>query len=231
MAVDDSYTKALLHMDGSDASTTFTDESGKTWTRSGNAQIDTAQYVFGGASGLFDGTGDCIGTPDNADFDIGAGDFTFDFRIRFAAIGGAGSVHLLLEQNDSASQRGYGLGLLDGTTLYFFWTTDGTGGTFATVTASWSPSINIWYHIAVTRSGTSLRFFINGTQIGSTGTISATIFNSNQPFEIAGGLLSSNYTNGWIDEFRFSKGIARWTSNFTPPTAPYGIGHQVIWSS
>ena len=63
MAVDDSYTKALLHMDGADGSTTFIDESGKTWTRAGNAQIDTSQYKFGGASGLFDGSGDWVDTP------------------------------------------------------------------------------------------------------------------------------------------------------------------------
>src|SRR5689334_6463249 len=49
--VDDSYTKALLHFNGSDGSTTFTDESGKTWSVNGDAQIDTAQSEFGGASG------------------------------------------------------------------------------------------------------------------------------------------------------------------------------------
>ena len=82
MSLDDSYTVALLHFNGADASTTFIDESGKTWTASGNAQIDTAQSKFGGASGLFDGTGDSITTPDHADFDVGSGDFTVDFWMR-----------------------------------------------------------------------------------------------------------------------------------------------------
>jgi hypothetical protein len=53
MAVDDAYTVALLHMNGADTSTTFTDEAGTAWTAAGNAQIDTAQKVFGTASGLY----------------------------------------------------------------------------------------------------------------------------------------------------------------------------------
>src|SRR3990167_7743345 len=63
----DSYTKLLLHMDGTNGSTTFTDEIGKTVTANGNAQISTAQSKFGGASGLFNGAGDWIDVPSNAD--------------------------------------------------------------------------------------------------------------------------------------------------------------------
>ena len=55
-AANGSFTKLLLHCNGTDGSTTFTDEIGKTVTANGNAQIDTAQSKFGGASGLFDGT-------------------------------------------------------------------------------------------------------------------------------------------------------------------------------
>src|SRR5687768_6144765 len=89
MAIDEVYTVALLHMDGADGSTTFTDESGKTWTARGDAQIDTAQSVFGGASGRLDGNGDFVDTPDHADWDFGSGDFTLDLRVRFAAVGTA----------------------------------------------------------------------------------------------------------------------------------------------
>jgi hypothetical protein len=51
---------------------------------------------------------------------------------------------------------------------------------------------------------------------------------------VIGGELASSPAsrvdfNGWLDEFRISKGIARWTSNFTPPTAPYDSG--VPWTS
>ena len=79
MPVEDIYTKSLLHFNGADASTTFTDESGKAWTASGHAQIDTAQSVFGGASGLFDGTDDYIYAADSDDWNLGTLDFTVDF--------------------------------------------------------------------------------------------------------------------------------------------------------
>ena len=99
MAVDDSYTKVLLHMNGTDASTTFTDESGKTWTANGNAQIDTASYKFATGSGLFDGGGDYIDTPDNADFNFGSGDFTIDLQMRRNS---SGVITKFAGQTDSA---------------------------------------------------------------------------------------------------------------------------------
>ncbi|MGE3298622.1 MAG: phage tail protein, partial [Porticoccaceae bacterium] len=65
---------ALLHMDGTNGSTTFTDQKGHTFTATGNAQISTAQSKFGGASALFDGTGDLVSSADHADWALGAGD-------------------------------------------------------------------------------------------------------------------------------------------------------------
>lgn len=87
LSVDDSYTVSLLHMNGVDGSTTFTDESGKSWTAKGNAQIDTAGSRFGGASALFDGSGDYMELPDHEDFNVGSGDFTVDFWFRKNANG------------------------------------------------------------------------------------------------------------------------------------------------
>ena len=78
----DGFTKVLLQFNGADASTTITDVnaggSAHTWTANGNAQIDTAQSKFGGASLLCDGTGDYVTTPDHADFTLGSSDFTID---------------------------------------------------------------------------------------------------------------------------------------------------------
>jgi hypothetical protein len=86
-SVDDSYTVSLLHMNGTDGSLAFTDESSKIWSPAGNVQIDTAQSKFDGASGFFDGNGDYIETADSEDFNIGAGDFTVDFWFRKNANG------------------------------------------------------------------------------------------------------------------------------------------------
>jgi len=79
------------------------------------------------------------------------------------------------------------------------------------------------YHIAIVRdSSSNLYMFINGTEIGST-TASYT-----HNINVGAYLLrigerkdGTHDLNGKIDELRISKGIARWTSNFTPPTSPY----------
>src|SRR5262245_43415513 len=75
----DSFTKIEHHYNGADASTTILDTnaggSPHTWTANGNAQLDTADFKFGGSSLLLDGTGDFVDTPDHTDFTLGTSDF------------------------------------------------------------------------------------------------------------------------------------------------------------
>ena len=228
MTIDDSYTKALLHFNCADGSTTFTDESGKTWTAYGNAQIDTAQSVFGGASGLFDGNGDYISTPYVADWTFGTGDFTVDFRVRWNALPTSGNFQTLwcMYKWDGTYHNLNGIDLYNnsGTYQIRFVTVEGIGGETINITKNITLSVNTWYHIALVRNGTTFEFFQNGTSIG-TGTDDSTLFDTNFTavyigyFGGGGGI--TRYFNGWMDEFRASKGIARWTANFTPPTSEY----------
>jgi hypothetical protein len=87
---------------------------------------------------------------------------------------------------------------------------------------------NIWYHIALVRSGNNFLIFQNGSQVGSTVVDSDAVPDFAYPLEIGryGGLSAGQYLNGWLDEFRVSKGVARWTSNFTPPAAPYSPSEE-----
>jgi len=212
MPVDDGFTKALLHMDGADASTTFTDESGKTWTAYADAQIDTAQSKFGGASGLFDGTGDYISTPDHNDFDFGAGDFTVDCWVRHSAL--AGYQHYISQYPGAWA-------------LYKDITTNrpviylSTDGGDKTATSSVDVAIDTWYHIAAVRYGNTVTIYIDGTARGTVDVTGCTVNNSANLITIAAYSAPADFFSGWIDEVRISKGIARWTANFTPPTAPY----------
>ena len=205
------FTKLLLHCDGTDASTTFTDNSiyALTMTARGNAQIDTDQSKFGNASGLFD-SNDVVDTPDLATWDFGTDDFTIDFWVRFAAINAG---NYLFNMSD-AGTSGVAIQFRSDPVLRVY--VQNTSNDFA-----WAPVINTWYHLAVTRSGSSLRSFIDGTQIGSTISNSSTITSTTL-------LKVGNYTDGfggglqgWLDEVRVSRGIARWTANFTPPSAAY----------
>lgn len=220
MPLDDSDSKALLHLNGADTSTTITDESGKTWTARGNAQIDTAQSVFGGASLLLDGTGDQIDTPDSADWFFSAGAFTIDFRVRFAALPGVGAAASLVGQRvDGNNQQRVFTDNPAGTRRMRFRVLS-AGPITIDVVCNITLATNTWYHIAVVRTGDDFLIFQDGTQIGSTLTDTSPVPNLAALLEV-GGFGAVDYLNGWVDELRVSKGVARWTTNFTPPTSEY----------
>lgn len=211
----DSFTKLMLHCDGSDGSTTFTDSSASAHsiTVSGNAQIDTAQSKFGGASGLFDGTGDLLTTPSSTDFAFGTGTFTLDAWVRFNSVAG---FLMTIFQFPTPDMRL--IGYNPGSPVVAFYAASGIQITGTTVL-----STGTWYHVAVARSGTSTKLFLNGTQEGSTYSDSNDYSSSAQTVKVA-SQSGSWELNGWLDEIRISKGVARWTANFTPPTAPYDAG-------
>jgi hypothetical protein len=210
----DQYTKVLLHMDGSNGSTSFVDAAtpSRVWTAGGGAALTTAGSKFGGASGNFGGW---VDTPDHADFALGT-DWTIDCWIN---AGGAGTARTIFGQTDStnsiASLSIYATAS-SADQLVVTYGTPGSFGSFAGGSIGGG-----WQHIAVIRSGGTLYSFVDGS-LANTSAFGGTITNSSAKFAVGrAGELASTPFNGWIDEFRLSVGIARWTSGFTPPTAPY----------
>lgn len=222
----DSYTVSLLHMNGPNGSTTFLDDTDKTWTANGNAQISTSQSVFGGASGLFDGTGDYISTPDVNDWQLDGGSnsnkWTVDFWIRFNGDPGTTTPGFIQQRVDN---NNYWTINLNSNQLRFFIRSGGSN--LLTIQNAWDPATATWYHVAVVKDGTNgYLMFINGSQIGTTQTNTTTLpdyAGSLQIGRFVDAAGAEQALNGWLDEFRISKGIARWTSNFTPPTKQYGM--------
>ena len=217
----DSYTKLLLHCNGTDGSTTIPD-SGNTnhgnATIGGNAQLDTAYKKFGTASLLLDGTGDYINFADHVDWNFGAGDFTIDFRVRFNSVAG---FQFLCEQVDgSEKMRIY----KDGDTIAFNHSYNSGASSVYAVSGSLSLVVDTWYHVAFVRNGTDFRLYLDGVSIASN-TGDVTLDDISSPFYIGSSATPSDYFNGWIDEFRVSKGIARWTSDFSGslPSSEYPI--------
>lgn len=227
----DTYTKLMLHCDGIDGSTTFSDEIDKAVTANGNIQIDTAQSKFGGASALSDGTGDVLTIPDHNDWYFGAGNFTVDFWVRFSSLSGEQNFWTQVESGPRyvklfKSITTHKLG------MYFAY--DGWKAKYD-MTNNWSPSINTWYHIAFVRNGTTGLIFIDGV---SQSLDEGTAFGTTDVLDVAASVAISGEdtgggsgVKGWIDEFRVSKGIARWTANFTPPTSAYSADTLAITSS
>jgi hypothetical protein len=182
----------------------------------GNAQISTAQSKFGGASMAFDGTGDYLRAPSTVNWDFGTGDFTIESWVYFSSI-----AYMALAGKFSSGGyawivqfRAGDIGGGNGIRFY----TGNNGALSSNYDFSWSPSTGIWYHLAVARSGSNLRLFINGTQQGSTATIGTQVLSSTSGVCTVGATgdgLDQNW-NGYIDDLRITKGYARYTANFTP---------------
>ena len=219
----DTSTGLLLHMDGTDGSQNFVDSSlqAHSVTAKGSARISTAQSKFGGASGLFNGAGDYLSIPDSLDWAFGTGDFTIDFWVRFNALPKSGNAQIFFGQVETSNKQ-------------FFGCVYNNAGTYQLIFLVANPkiwdvnfnrnspglSINTWYHIALVRSGNNWYWFQDGTQLGTAYSNGTAMPDSAANF-LVGATDGVSWFNGWHDEFRVSKGIARWTSNFTPPTAPY----------
>jgi putative component of toxin-antitoxin plasmid stabilization module len=227
MPVDDIYTKLLLHFDGADNSTTFTDEAGKTVTPSGDAKISTTQSKFGGASGYFDGNGDYLSTANAADWDWSTGNFTVDFWLYTADTGRA---EIILDKSY------YTVGQNGGWRIYYdasgtnasinFISSDGQG-THEPVNTGNDITFNQWNHFAIVREGTGAnqtKIYINGVMKGQ-GIQAKALGQGSSDIRIGYGqgyMAGYDYLTGYVDELRVSKGIARWTGNFTPPIWVYG---------
>lgn len=95
----------------------------------------------------------------------------------------------------------------------------------------YSPSVNQWFHFAMTGNNKAIKVYINGV-LKSSFTISNTLANSNILIGLNPGQDNNGSIEGYIDEFRISD-IVRWTSDFIPPTSPYIIngGTEVVEKS
>lgn len=216
----DAYTVLMLHMDGTDEGTTFTDSSTSAHTVTANGQTNTeiGQSMFGSASGQFDGTDDYLSIPDSADWNFGNGDFTIDFWVY--SINSSGQIigqsldsltNWYIRINSNTIEFGYILANVS-KALY--------------VTTS-SISTNTWTHIEVSRSGTDILIFINGFKqiLTVTTAISTTSMpDLSDPLVIGCRVFSTTKDrdyNGYIDELRVSKGICRHTNSFIPQQVAY----------
>lgn len=170
---------------------------------------------------FFYGCGDYWAASDGAEWGFGAVDFTVECWVRCPAAT-AGVRCVVSQYNTTSNQRAWAFQVNSTGTILFGYSTDGSN--FTTASSTGAISANTWHHIAAVRNGTSLTVYIDGVG-GTPVTIGASsIFDSNSNLRI-GALVSggaaTNFMDGWIDEMRISKGLARYTANFTPPSAPF----------
>lgn len=205
--------KLLLGCEGADASTTVTDESpsarGSATVR-GNAQIDTAQFKFGASSLLCDGTSDAMQWADSADWHFGSGNFTVEAWVRF---NNTTNQQFIVCQWQGTGAFAWVLSKTATHTLQWAVSTTGSNAVLGAESA-WGPSTGTWYHVAVDFDGTNTRIYVDGVMLASSGTLN-TIFNAATVLSVGGSSAATPATslNGWIDEVRVTKGVARYASD------------------
>jgi len=206
----------LCGFNGADGATTTSDDSNSAHalTFVGNAQIDTAESKFGGASLLLDGSGDRLTASDSDDWALG-GQWTVECWVRW----------ITLDSNNRGiiGQDG---GIANG------WTLTGSAtigeisfavGASVYTTSGAGMTTGVWYHVAADMDGSGkLRIYLDGVMKGSA--FPSAVGNSTAALGI--GAQRSTGTvdmNGWLDELRITNGAARYASDsgFTVPTAAY----------
>lgn len=203
-----SQVSLLLHMDGANESTTFTDSSANALsvTAYGDAQITTSESKFGGASGSFDGAGDYLQTASSSAFALEQ--FTIEAWIYVTAWGG---YNFLVDFREGGGE------------LVLGFTPSGEFYTFASgVTESGGGSAlptGEWMHVAVTYDGEDFKHYLNGQ-------LHYTLAGSGFSQEACAATVGSRHTGTqefftrYMDDFRVTKAV-RYTANFTPPTAAF----------
>lgn len=182
--------------------------------KAGRAKASVAAPSGTGGSMLFAGTTSSnLSIPNDVDLRFGTGDFTIEWW--------------QWQTDNNAAPRIFSIGTyptasigvsIEGGTLYFW-----AGGANSIGTVSLK---NAWHHVAITRNGTSLRVFIDGTQLGTTKTSSTNFSNTTTALRIGNETTTSALASfgGYITNFHWVKGTAKYTANFTPSTTPLTAG-------
>ncbi|MDP6587583.1 MAG: LamG domain-containing protein [Anaerolineales bacterium] len=235
-------TKLLLPFDGTNGATSTTDSSNSnhTVTFNGTAQISTAQSKFGGSSILFDGDSDYLNIPDSSNFDFGAAAFTVECWINFTTSTGSSYPGLVVRgRGGGGGNSSWWFGLHENKVSTWL-STSGSG--WATSSDDTGPALNdgAWHHLAWVGDGTNVKGYVDGTLCFTI--TQGTLYNSNRTVDI-GSVRDGNETyavgncfGGYMDGLRITKGVARYTSAFTPLTTAHStsagdVNKQILINS
>lgn len=215
---DEHWTSVVLlaGFTGNEGSTTITDESSvaRSFTTVGDAQLDTAISKFGGSSLLLDGTGDYVTTADSNDFEFGTGSFTIE-GWAYPLSTNINPRFLIARTHPSANQSSWAFEWTHGEpALNFRWWPTASGSSSRLQAYTHTLTTNVWTHLAVDYDAatTTLRIYKNGTMVAKQ-VIALSIANSTATCVIGSNSQGGSLYHGHLDEWRVTKGVARYNSD------------------
>jgi len=220
-------TRLLLNGNGANNAGVFTDSSQYSRTVSGFGSIATYTGVkkYGSASigaSVVSNSATYLQVSDTSQLELGANDFCIEAWVRYTSTVYNGAWSPVISDKSATNQFEHRFGLIGGAsgiaTMWFYYTTDGST-LQSHNSGSFTPGTGSFAHYAVSRSGSNLYFWRDGTQQGSTGTISGTIHQGTGNWRTMGATGVSISFDGYVDDIRVTIGEARYTSSFTPPAA------------
>lgn len=215
----------LLHCDGANGSISFPDVSNNAnaITVHGAAAVSTSQKEFGTGSFAGNNSTASLSSPIalNNGLDIVTGDI--DFTLEFwVYVNSAAAFEGFIDLTGVISGNGYRISLSDVTAGHVTATRYGGVGGTAAITHQTAMTASAWHHVALVRQGANFHLYLDGVQ-DATGI--STLSNNGA---LATGVAyigqvvnSTGFLNGFMDEIRITKGLARYTAGFTPPTQPF----------
>lgn len=216
----------LLHMDGSNGGTTFTDNSPTPKTVTPTlTTTSTAQAKFGVSSAFFATTGSSVKLtiPHAADL-APTGDFTVEFFLR---LGAGAAQRILIYKSISSGHTPYGMRLTTGNRIQLF-VSNAAGSAFAinTTGATVLNTAGAWQHIALSRNGSAYNLYIDGVVEISASYAGAGYVNATHPVVLGNTTddlypINGGANNNYMDEVRITNAVGRYPSAFTPPSLPF----------
>jgi hypothetical protein len=215
----------LLHGNGTNGSQTILDSSSNAFsvTVSGNSQINTTTKKYGTGSILFDGNGDYLTVPYNTAFDFAAGNFTVEGWFYPTSLGSLNEMFCINYVSGTDGFATVRVTAASNGAMYFLCSLSGATWINTSTTAANALALNTWTHVAAVRDGSNFTLYVNGVSALSY-TSSATLNNANNVsyFGVQNnrGSFTSFFT-GYMDDIRVTKGVARYTASFTPPSSEF----------
>lgn len=206
----------LIDFDGSHNGTNFIDYSNYNHTIStvGSPTTSTTELLFGSSTGFFNGT-DALTIEDHESFNLGTENFTLELWLYPTSTVGTTARIFSKEINSSTPYASFALIRLNTAWQFYATETDGSW-TIVNALSVGSVVVDTWQNLTITREGSTFRAFKDGVQTGST-TNAGSLINHDQPVYIGGSSQESGsrYFVGYMDELRLTKGVCRYTEDFT----------------